>query len=163
MVLGDVVKTFDSSGADYVFGDIVLTAEDELEDARRHLSGAGFGIEWFAQGRMPPHPASFVKRSLFARYGGFSLRYSIAADMELCFRFIKSSGASYAYLPRTLARMRLGGVSTRGGFARTLILHREVWRAMRQHKIRPDASFYLRLVVLKMGRMLCGQSVSSVS
>ena len=31
------------------------------------------------------------------------------------------------------------------------------------HQIRPDTSYHLRLVILKMGRTLFGQAVSSVS
>ena len=59
-----------------------------------------------------PHPATFVRAEVYRRYGGFDETYRTAMDYELLLRFHRA-GVKGCYLPRPLARMRLGGESDR--------------------------------------------------
>jgi hypothetical protein len=63
---------------------------------------------------MPPHPAFFVKRAVYEKYGLFRLDCGTAADYELMLRFLEKRKASAAYVPRTLVFMATGGASSRG-------------------------------------------------
>jgi glycosyltransferase involved in cell wall biosynthesis len=56
------------------------------------------------------HPATFVRRELFERLGGFDGAYPNAMDYELFLRFA-AAGARFAVIPRPLARMAHGGQS----------------------------------------------------
>jgi glycosyltransferase involved in cell wall biosynthesis len=55
------------------------------------------------------HQASFARRSLFERVGGFNLAFSTSADYDWFIRVLRS-GALYRYLPRTIARFAVGGM-----------------------------------------------------
>ena len=66
-----------------------------------------------AQGWMPPHPTVFVRRELFQRFGGYDLRYRIAADYDWMLRLLGDENLKVAYLPEVLVYMRTGGVSNR--------------------------------------------------
>jgi glycosyltransferase involved in cell wall biosynthesis len=58
------------------------------------------------------HPAAFVRRTAYARFGGFDTRYRIVADYELVYRFL-SLGARFHYVDAVLAYMLGGGLSSR--------------------------------------------------
>ena len=91
---------------------------------------------------MPAHPALFLSRTLFQRYGSFKIDYAIAADFEFVARIFAHPTFRYAYLPEVLVKMRTGGTSTKG-WRSTLVLNREVMRACRENGIRTN---YLKIL-----------------
>lgn len=58
------------------------------------------------------HIASFARRELFTRHGGFKIDYRAAMDYELYLRFYLR-GARFRAVDAVLANMSLGGVSDR--------------------------------------------------
>lgn len=56
------------------------------------------------------HPATFVAKSVYARYGDYSVGFKIAADHDFLLRIWDK--VKVGFLPKTLVRMRVGGVST---------------------------------------------------
>ena len=83
---------------------------------------------------MPAHPALFLRRQVYERFGLFRTDYRIAGDFEYCARIFHEKRLVYRNLPETLVRMRVGGIST-GGWRSTLLLNREVLRACRENGI----------------------------
>lgn len=63
----------------------------------------------FNTGWHPAHPAFYVKKSVYVKFGLFDLKYKLAADFELMLRFLDKYNISSKYLPVTLINMRLGG------------------------------------------------------
>jgi glycosyltransferase involved in cell wall biosynthesis len=57
------------------------------------------------------HPASFVRREVFGRFGAFDVSYRIFADYDWVRRLIKA-GVVLRYVPAVLTNFRFGGVST---------------------------------------------------
>lgn len=53
---------------------------------------------------------AFFKRSIFDQLGGFDVSYKIIADFELIFRAYQQ-GLPFAYLPKDIVSIPLGGVS----------------------------------------------------
>lgn len=58
------------------------------------------------------HQATFIHRSLFQKYGGYSTMYKLASDAEFFFRMIIQNKESYKYIDKTVAVFELGGAST---------------------------------------------------
>ena len=56
------------------------------------------------------HPATFVAKSVYAKYGDYSVGFKVAADHDFLLRVW--SQIAIGFLPRTLVKMRVGGVST---------------------------------------------------
>ena len=56
------------------------------------------------------HPATFVRRSVYEKYGLFDTNYRIAMDVEIFLRW-KSCGVKVAYLPEVFVNMNCGGAS----------------------------------------------------
>ena len=61
---------------------------------------------------MIPHPALFIEKESYAKYGNFNTRFKVAADYELVMRFNKH-GVRILEIPEQLAVMTPGGFSSR--------------------------------------------------
>lgn len=57
------------------------------------------------------HPAVFVKREAYQRFGNFNLRYRLCADWEMVLRLFKA-GLKFGYLDAVLANFRAGGAGS---------------------------------------------------
>lgn len=132
-VLRDVATVMRGSQIDACYGDLVyVNSKDRV--VRYWKSGAYQPIKFYF-GWMPPHPAFFVRRRLYEKYGTFALSFPIAADYELMLRFILRHGIRLAYIPRVLVRMAIGGESNRS--LRNIIrANQEVWMAWRKNGLR---------------------------
>lgn len=75
------------------------------------------------------HPATFVRREVYERYGLFDTTYEIAMDVEIFLRWMRK-GVRIAYLPEVMVAMQSGGASGR----RALHGYREVRRALLVHR-----------------------------
>lgn len=56
------------------------------------------------------HPATFVKKDVYTKYGLFRIDLKYTMDQELIYRFF-DKGASFYYIDRELAIFKAGGVS----------------------------------------------------
>ena len=85
---------------------------------------------------MPPHPTFFVKKELYTSCGVFNTDFKLAADYELMLRFLYKHKLSAVYLPKTLIKMRVGGVSN-NSLKNRLAANKEDRKAWVVNSIRP--------------------------
>jgi len=110
-VIVDVVSKMIEEESDTLYADLYyVDAIDTNKVVRNWVSGK-YADGLFFKGWMPPHPTFFVKKEVYNKYGKFNLELKSAADYELMLRFIHKNKCSVSYLPRTVVRMRIGGVS----------------------------------------------------
>lgn len=105
---------------DCVFGNVRFVKE--FGGRTERVCFARFWKPWMLHwGYMPPHPAIFIRRACFEKWGGYvpsRTEYRIAADYELLIRFFCKNRMSHRYMPINTTVMRLGGVSTKDVEAR---------------------------------------------
>lgn len=109
-VLADIAERMKDPLVDAVFGDLDYVTKDGLTVVR-HWQSHAYRPGDFFRGWLPPHPTLFVRRSVYQRLGGFDLSYGTAADFDLMNRFFTRGRVRSVYIPRTLVRMRIGGMS----------------------------------------------------
>lgn len=141
-VLKLVAEEVQRGSLDALYGDVVFVRPDDVTRIVRRFSSRRFAPSRLAWGWMPAHPALFVSRKLFERFGLFKTDYRIAADFEFIARIFSQGGFRYAYLPEVLVKMRLGGVSTKD-WRSTVTGNIEVMRACRENGIRTN---YLKIL-----------------
>lgn len=112
-VIERVASAFGEHSLDSLYGDLVYTASDNPNRIFRHWIGGKFNAKKMKYGWMPPHPAFFVKKKVYEEYGSFNTDFKIAADYEIMLRFLFKHKISSFYLPGTLVKMRLGGISNK--------------------------------------------------
>lgn len=124
-VITKVVSTFENSSADAVYGDIIMVDEKEIFKVHRTWLSGHYDRDNFRKGWMPPHVATFIKKSIYDRYGHFNTDLRIGADYEILLRFLYKHRITTVHLPEILVRFRLGGMSN-GNLKQILQANREV-------------------------------------
>ena len=152
-VLARVAATFRDSGANAVYGDLHYVAADDLSQVTRRWNAGTYTPGAFRRGWMPPHPALFVHRECYHRWGLFTLALRSAADYELMLRFIHRHGMTLAYLPEILVLMRAGGVSN-VSLKHRIRAHREDWKAWRMNGYHPTVFTMLAKPLRKLPQFL---------
>lgn len=135
-VISQVVEHFQRSGADSVYGDIQYIDRYEPNRVVRNWVSGYYQRHKFLLGWMPPHPAFFVKRTIYETCGNFDTRLKTSADYELMLRFLFKHKISTQYLPELIVHMRAGGVSNQS-WKKRILANLEDRRAWKLNGLRP--------------------------
>lgn len=135
--ISTVVDAFLEKGVDAVCGNLVYVSPQNLNKVVRFYNSEGFKLHLFSFGMMPAHPASFISRQCYEKYGGYRETYKIAADFELLLRFLNVHRVAYCCLSKTLVKMRTGGISTQN-LKSNWILNKEILKACKENNIRTN-------------------------
>ncbi len=112
-VVADIVKLFETTNTDSIYGDLVYVDKNDTNKIFRYWKSGKYTFKKLCNGWMPPHPTFFVKREFYEKYGKFDLSYGIAADYDFMLRMLGKYKITTAYLPKVLYKMRVGGASNR--------------------------------------------------
>lgn len=135
-VLEKVVKTFEESGCDAVYGDLVYVDGRESAKVVRKWIAGKYNKDLFYQGWMPPHPTVFIKKEVYEKYGLFNLKFKSSSDYELLLRLMVLKNIKVEYISQVLVHMRTGGHSTKS-LANRLAAHKEDYLAWLSNGISP--------------------------
>ena len=145
-VIEDIVKHFkNNKSSDIVFGDVVFVEPNNLKKVVRYYSSEKFKSSKLRFGWMPPHPATFIRKSVYDKYGLYKLGYKISADYEMFVRLLMVAKLSFSRIDKIIVRMRSGGAST-DGIQSSITLNKEIVKACRENGIYTN----LFIVLLKM-------------
>lgn len=108
-----VAGAFVETGVDCLWGDLDYVDKRNVDKVIRHWVSCAYRDGLFEKGWMPPHPAFFVKRWAYERYGYFNIDLPIASDYEIMMRFLYKNKLSGGYIPEVLVKMRTGGLSNK--------------------------------------------------
>lgn len=133
------VKAIEKAGEDCVgaHSDLIYVEGD------KQIRGWHMGQGDIRQGWMPGHPALYLKREVYEKYGLYDITYRCAADYEFMVRFLKDRKNSLAYVPRVLITMFYGGTSN-AGLKNYLVSFKEGYMALRKNGVK-----YPLLITLK--------------
>jgi glycosyltransferase len=106
-----VANIFSDTSVDVAYGDLNYVSGKNPNRVIRRWRAGIFSHSRLAWGWMPPHPALFIRRSLFDRLGGFNLQYKISADYDFLIRLFLNHELKAVYIPSVVCFMRLGGES----------------------------------------------------
>ena len=110
-VISEIAKEFAAAKTDSVYGDLQYVSRDNTNKIIRHWKSQPYKQNLFLKGWMPPHPAFFVKKNCYDKFGLFNTAFTISSDYELMLRFLYKHKISSSYIPEVLVKMRTGGIS----------------------------------------------------
>jgi len=102
--LNVVVSTFMKDNVDIVYGKVQYWKDGHKEYT--HSADHTLLVQFMSMS----HPAVFVKKSIYEKFGFFDENYKLAMDYELVLRFYMKR-VSFQYVDKILANMSLGGMS----------------------------------------------------
>lgn len=109
--ISQVVAAFQRSHADAVYGDIIMVDEKDIYRVHRTWLSGTYHRENFRKGWMPPHVGTFIRKSVYDRFGHFNTDLRIGADYEILLRFLYKHQVPTIHIREVLVRFRLGGMS----------------------------------------------------
>lgn len=112
-VLQHVAEAFNHRQIDACYADLIYVSQFNVQKVVRYWRSRKYMDGLFKLGWMPAHPTFFARKEVYTKYGSFDLKYKIAADFELLFRFIEQSRIKAEYIPFALVKMRLGGTTNK--------------------------------------------------
>jgi glycosyltransferase involved in cell wall biosynthesis len=115
-IISLIANCLKNSSVDACYGDLIYISPGNTTKVVRYWKSQKYNPGLFDRGWMPPHPTFYARRSLYSTYGNFDLKFKIAADFDLLFRFFRVYKITSLYIPQTLVTMTLGGVSNRSFF-----------------------------------------------
>lgn len=128
--ISKVVDAFTQSGASMIYGNVYFV--NSKGKRSRTYSAKKFKKELLLNGFMPPHPACFIKKELFEKYGLYANEYIIAGDFELLIRMFLNNVEPIAYLDRDIVAMSPGGISQQIK-NRIFVTNREKFKALKDN------------------------------
>ena len=142
------------AGAGFVFGDCDFTIDGQVV---LHRDGDP-AYHRVIDREMPVlnHPTVFVRQAVYARHGLFRTDLALAMDYDLLLRFHRA-GVRGTRVTRTLARMALGGITSRrilqaySEATWIAIGHGRRWLPAQLTRIRLSAKPALRLLAIACG------------
>lgn len=127
-ILEKVALIFLDQSVDAVYGDACFFREGNIQKVVRNYRSDQLSAKNLAWGKMPAHTAMFFRRGVFETYGLFKTTYRICADYEFLCRIVTQARLKSVYLPESLVKMQIGGIST-SGLRSTITLNKEVLKA----------------------------------
>jgi GT2 family glycosyltransferase len=106
-----MVQLMQDTEAQVGWGDINYVDRNDKRKVVRRWRSSPYSQGKFRKGWQPPHPAFFVRKEVYEKYGLFRMDMRVSADYELMLRFLERYRVSSCYLNRTLVIMRVGGAS----------------------------------------------------
>lgn len=100
-----VVKNASDTPMQICYGGIKTYRGEQLESII-------FYSHEFMEERMIAHPACFVSKDVYDKYGTYNIRYISAADYEFMLRVYNKEGITFTPIYEPLADYYLGGIST---------------------------------------------------
>lgn len=153
-VLGIVAHAFAAAPeADVVFGDLVFVKPGDMRSVVRHYGSRSFRPWKLRFGWMPPHPASFIKRSAYARVGPYATDLRISSDYEMFVKAFLVHRLAYSRVDQVLVRMRAGGLST-SGLKSSILLNSEIVMACRRNGVYTNLPLVLLKIPLKLAELI---------
>lgn len=149
-VISDVVKQFKTDNAEIVYGNLNFVDEqDKYKIVRKWIAKSGK----FNQGWNPPHPTTFVKKSVYDKFGVFETKFKIAADYDILYRFIEKYKVKTSYINRYLVDMRMGGESTKS-IKNIIKGNREIAQSLKENGAKNNNLIVFKRLIKKVNQFV---------
>lgn len=152
-VISTVVKAFNEKQVDTVYGDLQYVDRNETSKITRNWNSGEYKTGLFLKGWMPPHPAFFVRKTCYEKFGPFNTILKSAADYEMMLRLLHKHNCSVAYIPQVLVKMRVGGKSNKS-FLNRVKANREDKKAWEINGLKPGVFTFILKPLSKIGQFL---------
>lgn len=128
----DTANNSKKNEIDGVYGNLIFVDAQDTNKTVRTWISKPFQRKNIKNGWMPPHPALFLKKEVYEKYGLFDISFKCAGDYDFMLRVMQDKSIKLSYLSEVITKMRVGGVST-GGIKDILVKKKEDIRALKNN------------------------------
>ncbi len=127
-VIEKAVQAIEMKGVDMCWGDLAYIDRHDSKHVLRFWKSSPYTKGAFARGWQLPQSASFIKKSIFERYGYFNTDFTIAADYELFLRLLEKHTFATHYVSLIFVKRRTDRVDGKS-LAEIIAGNKECYRA----------------------------------
>jgi len=150
-VIEEVVRIFETTGCDMVYGDGVFVSPENKNWIIRDWVSGRYSDKKIENGWLPLHTTVFVRRELFDRFGYYKEYYHISSDTAWLLKIMYRTGIKIHYLRKHVVMMDYGGLST--SWSKTFLRWREDLGIYHQMGISPRTAL-LKKVLRKVPQFI---------
>lgn len=151
-VLSTIATAFSDEKVEVVYGDIKYFADD-VDKTNRYWKTGEYKASKLNNGWIIPHPALFVRKSVYDTCGLYNTDFRIAGDYEFILRMLKKYNFTLKYIPQVFVKMFDGGIS-----GRNLEHRNKGWIELKQawvvNGLPVPKLFILRRVLFKVSQLI---------
>lgn len=111
-VLNNLCRVFiNNPKVDIVYGNILYVDYNNTNKIIRNWISKDYTSNFFKNANVPPHPSTFVKKSVYEKVGNYNQKYHNASDYDFLFRILEIHKITSKYINSYFVKMRVGGAS----------------------------------------------------
>lgn len=152
LVLSNVAAAFNDNSVEAVYGDVRYFSTN-VDKTVRYWQAGEYKESNLNNGWIIPHPALFVRRSVYEKYGIFNADFRLAGDYEFILRILKIHKVKVKYLPESFTKMYNGGRS-----GSSLKQRKKGWKELERawlvNNLKVPRFFILRRILFKLRQYL---------
>lgn len=133
-IISNLISKIYSENLDGIYGDLQYVDKKNTNKIIRLWKSCEFNPNLLRKGWMPAHPTLILKKEVYSKHGLFNKSFKISADYDFMLRILKDSNLKFAYLPKVVTKMRVGGASNRN-IKNIIKKSKEDYRAIRSNNI----------------------------
>jgi len=133
-ILEKVSKVIKKNKEYEIFLGNVVYFRNTISRISRYYSGSNFKVKNLKYGIMPPHPASFINKNIYRKFGLYKTKYLIASDFDFFLRTLLIHKIKFFKINMVVVRMKAGGISGKN-FLSYLTSTREIIKSFKENKI----------------------------
>ena len=130
-----IKKIKKNPNCDIFLGDVVFFSLNNFHKINRFFQANNKRVRNILFGDMPPHPASFIKKKIYKKYGVYNTKFKIASDYDFFLRIFKLHKVKFKILNDQIVRMRTGGASDKN-LKSYIITTSEILNSLKYHKLK---------------------------
>jgi glycosyltransferase len=134
-----IVASFTNTCSIATYSDLDIISKKYSNKVVRRWVAGKFSSQNLRKGWMPPHPTLYVRKS-YLKNNSFNTRYKISSDYDFILKLFGQNQGKINYIPETLYKMRLGGVSSTKLFSKMI----EDFHIIRSNNIGGIQTLYLK-------------------
>ncbi|MBR6196792.1 MAG: glycosyltransferase [Bacteroidaceae bacterium] len=110
--ISHIAQRLTETGADLLYADGIYVDRNDLNKVKRVWRGGNFTRRKLSFGWLPLHTTVYMRKDIILKCGLYDERYEISADTKFLIKCLCHKDIHITYLPETVIRMRMGGLST---------------------------------------------------
>jgi glycosyltransferase involved in cell wall biosynthesis len=147
-VVSASIQKMNETCSELCFSDLVIVDDISGKIVRYYM--AHYFRRWLLRtGWMPPHPTSFINKSLFDEFGLYSTEYKIVGDYDFFLRIFFGREINWTYLNLVTVKMLMGGASN-SGFSSKRVIIDEIRRSLKSNEVWSLSVFQIGRYIIRM-------------
>ncbi|MBI2627540.1 glycosyltransferase [Candidatus Nomurabacteria bacterium] len=153
-VIRSIVDVMEKEDADVCWADLVYVKQNDTTKITRFWQSTPYRKSLFQKGWMPPHPAFFVRRRVYEKYGYLRTDLPEASTYEFMLRVLERGSIRSCYIPKVVVKIRESDRTLLGLIGTVIKSNIESYRAWKINNLQVPVGLLFMKPLSKLTQLL---------